>query len=160
MRTTTATFQERTQSSEDFRTQRTCRRKLKGPSSDALCNGVYVTPLHRASEYGRLGSYFEFPVHTVLYKIVNSEARPYMVILGSCFLCPLLERCIIDTVAFQSKNGQLEVGNVDIMSYGIPECFIMKTLQFTLCSNGEMVFKYFLRDCFYCKLQSDLFKVK
>jgi hypothetical protein len=35
---------------------------------------------------------------------------------------------------------------VDIMSYGIPECFIMKTLQFTLCSNGEMVFKYFLRD--------------
>jgi hypothetical protein len=28
--------------------------KLEGPSSDALCNGVYVTPLHRASEYGCL----------------------------------------------------------------------------------------------------------
>jgi hypothetical protein len=29
-------------------------RQLQGPSSDALCNGVYVTPSRRTSDYGRL----------------------------------------------------------------------------------------------------------
>ena len=27
---------------------------IKGPNSDALCNGVYITPLRWVSEYGRL----------------------------------------------------------------------------------------------------------
>jgi hypothetical protein len=65
---------------------------------------------------------FWFPVQS-RYKLVDSEVRPDMVMLGSCFLRPLHARCIIDTVAFQSKNGHLEVGNVDITAYGIPECY-------------------------------------
>jgi hypothetical protein len=30
------------------------RQKFKGTFSDAICNGVHATPLHRASENGRL----------------------------------------------------------------------------------------------------------
>jgi hypothetical protein len=39
--------------------------KVKGLFSDALCNGVHVTPLHWASEYGHLEVVL-VPVHTLL----------------------------------------------------------------------------------------------
>jgi hypothetical protein len=34
---------------------------IKSPSSDALCNGVCITPLRRVSEYGRLVVVFGLP---------------------------------------------------------------------------------------------------
>jgi hypothetical protein len=38
--------------------------RFQGLFTDALCNGVYITPSRRASDYGRLG-FVSFPLHTV-----------------------------------------------------------------------------------------------
>jgi hypothetical protein len=52
--------------------------KLKGPSSDALCNGVYVTPLHRASEHGRLEVVLVPCAHGKKWSIPRCVRIPYM----------------------------------------------------------------------------------
>ncbi|KAI0271834.1 hypothetical protein BGY98DRAFT_188062 [Russula aff. rugulosa BPL654] len=91
------------------RTQRTCRSsKAKGPSSDALCNGVYVTPLHRASEYG--GLEVNFGSRAPVYKIVNSEARA-----GERRLC----QCV------RAVNACLRNAMVRLWSTGV--CFAVAT---------------------------------
>ena len=59
---------------------------------------------------------------------------------------------------FSIGDEHPEVGNVDITLYDIPGCFITKIPPLTLGNNGEMVFKYFLRDCF--KPRSDLLRLK
>ena len=66
------------------------------------------------------------------------------VILEVAFYVRILARCMIDTVTFQSKNEHLEVGNMD--GYYVIRYFRVEDTATNVMQ--EMVFKYFLRDCF------------
>lgn len=69
------------------------KQRFKGTFSDAICNGVHVTPLHRASENGRLKVVLVLLAQGVVG--VHSRGKPNKV----------LSLCV-------PQSGHLEVGNI------------------------------------------------